>query len=348
MEQLNTTQPQSQTDFAFDLAAMALKGRRFTEAQDRFTDLASQTNSYIAWCGLAYSKLGLILENVTVEEVFYCFEKGRQSDTSGTNDTEKIAIQSTTDVIRNMFDLCADAESMITKAEKDKNRAMISAVVHTVFMMGSRIEGRSLDSLVSAGFSAVSYGSYLKAGASADELKDLIKRVTGIIDDLKAHLTAFVQSEKENLTLALEQIEKNRQEYLAISRPTIPLPMNTIKATKERTQDILADSTHEFHLRKADALRLTNLKKDKEALKSVNIGLQFVPDDPELLAAQKEIMTTLENGDWWLWLFPGVYALSLLHDRSSDNFMALCLVAGVVYGISKVRIKNRKTLGLPQ
>jgi len=70
-------------DFEFELATLALKGERFKEAEERFTNLAEKAKNSDAWCGLAISKFGLILEDVTCDEIFYCFTKVEQVQHNG-------------------------------------------------------------------------------------------------------------------------------------------------------------------------------------------------------------------------------------------------------------------------
>ncbi len=42
----------------FDLAPLALKGKRFKEADERYINNAQKQNSDVACCGLSFSKFG--------------------------------------------------------------------------------------------------------------------------------------------------------------------------------------------------------------------------------------------------------------------------------------------------
>ena len=69
----------SSSDVEFNLATFDIKGRRFTEAAVKFEALVRTKNSPQAWCGLALSKLGLLINaEVTVDEVFFCFETAKK------------------------------------------------------------------------------------------------------------------------------------------------------------------------------------------------------------------------------------------------------------------------------
>ena len=65
-------------DIEFDLAMLELKGNRYEKAEEMFVELTVKYNNADMWCGLGIAKMGRLLSNTTVEEVFYCFDKARQ------------------------------------------------------------------------------------------------------------------------------------------------------------------------------------------------------------------------------------------------------------------------------
>lgn len=65
----------SSIDTKFDLAILALKGKRYAEAEQLYTTIATEQNSPEAWVGLGFCKLNQLAEGRTIQEVTYCLNK---------------------------------------------------------------------------------------------------------------------------------------------------------------------------------------------------------------------------------------------------------------------------------
>jgi hypothetical protein len=61
-----------------DLATMALKGKRYNEAESIYTKIATQNNSTEAWVGLGLCKLYQLADGRTMDEVVFCIDKAKQ------------------------------------------------------------------------------------------------------------------------------------------------------------------------------------------------------------------------------------------------------------------------------
>ena len=60
-----------------DFATLALKGRRYQEAENIYMQLATNNNSSEAWLGIGVCKLYQLTEGKTMDEVIFCFNKAR-------------------------------------------------------------------------------------------------------------------------------------------------------------------------------------------------------------------------------------------------------------------------------
>jgi hypothetical protein len=69
-----------------DLATMALKGRRYSEAESIYTSVAVANNSPEAWVGIGICKLYQLANGRTMDEVIFCFYKAKVIDSSLTSD----------------------------------------------------------------------------------------------------------------------------------------------------------------------------------------------------------------------------------------------------------------------
>ena len=60
-----------------DLAKMALKGKRYNEAETVYMQIAIQNNSPEAWIGLGFCKMYQLADGRTMEEVIFCLDKAK-------------------------------------------------------------------------------------------------------------------------------------------------------------------------------------------------------------------------------------------------------------------------------
>ena len=61
-----------------DLATMALKGKRYNEAESIYMQIATQNNSSEAWVGMGICKLYQLADGRTMDEVIFCLNKAKQ------------------------------------------------------------------------------------------------------------------------------------------------------------------------------------------------------------------------------------------------------------------------------
>ena len=60
-----------------DLATMALKGKRYNEAESIYMQIATQNNSSEAWVGMGICKLYQLADGRTMDEVIFCLNKAK-------------------------------------------------------------------------------------------------------------------------------------------------------------------------------------------------------------------------------------------------------------------------------
>lgn len=152
-----------------------------------------------AWCGLGISKFGLIMEDVTIDEVFYCFDKAKGIDQTKARELEIVVIETSIDVIQNLYDVVLLTHDSIEKAEIEKTKAAIATLAGTVMTANNSRNGRVFGSIASAGLTALSYTGYVKAGATIAEMKALHDNVLIYIKHIETLLQQFVSQEVELL-----------------------------------------------------------------------------------------------------------------------------------------------------
>jgi hypothetical protein len=215
--------------FEYDMATMALKGKRFREAEAKFKEVAFRLNTAEAWCGLGVSKYGLIMEEERIEEIFYCFDKAIKADEIHAGAIEALIIESSLEVVRKLYDVLLITQQSIDKAKTERTIAAISALVGTIMTLDDRNNGRFYSSIVSAGFTAVSYTSYVKAGATIEEMKRLDSKVQTLIEEIKLTLSRFVTHDMVLLD-KFNTVLSETHEHITV---TIPLTNKIQKLNKK-------------------------------------------------------------------------------------------------------------------
>jgi len=309
-------QPQS---FAYDMATMALKGKRFKEAEQEFKELAMQTNSVEAWCGMALSKFGLILEDVTVAEVFYCFDKAKSIATDdSSNELYVMAQQSSFECASQLYNLYINAVLATRHAIHRKNVAVVSTIVGSFSTIEAVSRNKTMGAIASAGFTALNYNSYLQSHSSAEQLKQVQSHVVNIIEEIKGYVKAFLGEESEKWKEFVSLTEKRQQEVIetlktedqrAYEKATGGsqqvtnnyvvqklLNKDAFVSEKERTKYLeekheeLKDVNHPFHFIKEEAKRLFKLRMLDESLKFANLAATYFSEDQEIKMIQDYII----------------------------------------------------------
>ena len=67
-----------ENNLQLDLATLALKGKRYQEAESVYMQIATQNNAPEAWVGLGVCKLYQLSEGRTMDEIIFCFNKAFQ------------------------------------------------------------------------------------------------------------------------------------------------------------------------------------------------------------------------------------------------------------------------------
>lgn len=110
-----------------ELAQLSLTGRRYGEAEEKFTRLLSTTEAPQAWLGLGLAKLGkLPSRKNTPEEVAYCFNKALALAPDRKDEACRLALS----VAKAMLQ---DVEAMLPKvaaAESASTQAFVAGFLH--------------------------------------------------------------------------------------------------------------------------------------------------------------------------------------------------------------------------
>lgn len=114
-----------------DLATMALKGKRYNEAESIYMQIATQNNSSEAWVGMGICKLYQLADGRTMDEVVFCIDKAKQLNPEIRLEIENqliINCQILLNAYMNVF------EQSLVKHKELKRQAMTGAILAGVSM----------------------------------------------------------------------------------------------------------------------------------------------------------------------------------------------------------------------
>lgn len=298
---------QNVLEYEIEMATLDLKGRRYREAVDKFSDLARMTNNAGAWSGLALAKLGLITEDVTVVEVFHCFTKALYKSEKK-EDIYTLSIEAAKEAIKELYEVYVKAILISREAKKDAFKHKLNSVAGAFFTVDSHMSKRNTSSAIGAGLTALSYNGYLNSKNTAEEfnraaerLKDLISEIVeqtkdfnsdnnnkDEIKDFKEFVEAasiraveMTKTEEEKKSDELRKIEeeKMKQKYLPAAD----------------AEELLNDNNHIYHLYKRDAKSLYEEGKLAEAYEKITYAHQIYSLEVEVSSLKQQYENELKQ-----------------------------------------------------
>lgn len=186
-----------------ELAIIAIKGGRFSEAEQMFNAEIMAKPSPMSYCGLGLCKINMLL-NVgrTTDEVFYCFQKA--INLSEAKDRSKMEI----DIIAICISSLEQIQSLYTQLEQEKKKQANKALIGAALTVGSAMVGSNhksnaftqISSLAVAGTGVgISLDGLLKLGT----IPDMQKKIIEISSDIKSQLKKLISNETALLNSSL-------------------------------------------------------------------------------------------------------------------------------------------------
>ena len=240
------------SEFLYDKAFMALKSKRYEEAQNAYEKILENGYSVDAWTGLGVCKMFQLADNVNMEEVIYCFSKAKEVKGANVNEID-LKLISYALLVCEAYGVFA--VTSIKNALEAERKAKIAAYV----ALGSVLVGGLSDSVstkVVAGVAAgaaggVAIGQFGKALSSAA----LAELALGLLNNIKNNVNTFIAdseiSELSQFNTRIKhvrkeikhtdpRIEKEEEQKKAYEKEMLELEEleKEIKATEEKERPI--------------------------------------------------------------------------------------------------------------
>ena len=215
------------SDFLMDKAFMALKAKRYEEAQSTYEKILEQGYTVRAWCGLGSCKMFQLADGQTLEEVVYCYNKAYSLPDANKLEIDKHLIENVNVVLTQYASYAIAGIKNAIKAEQDATNAAIIGIASA-----------ALGSMTSSSNLKVIGG--IAAGASADvavgkfgEIKDM-KQIAKYCTDM------LINTHNEIKNLLLEN--NNIEEAIALENNVNLLSKQVLDALPENIQSIALTS----------------------------------------------------------------------------------------------------------
>jgi hypothetical protein len=134
-----------------DIATMALKGRRYTEAETIYMKIATESNSAEGWLGMAICKLYQLSEGRTMEEVIFCSNKAKSIAPDNASDIDEQLMANTLLVLKTYALIIEQAAVQHQVAKKQAQTAALMAGISLIAGMNSRSTFGTVASLAGTG-----------------------------------------------------------------------------------------------------------------------------------------------------------------------------------------------------
>jgi hypothetical protein len=189
-----------------ELAVMAIKGGRYSEAEQMFNNEITTKPTPMSYYGLGLCKLNMILDvGRTTDEVFYCFEKAISA--AEENDKAKIEM----DVIAICISNLEQLQSLFSQLEKQKkkqaNAAMLGAALTVgAAMVGSSGKSNAFTQISSLAVAGAGVGMSLEGLSNLETIPEMQNKINELTINIKTELNKVIKLETTLLNSSLDSL----------------------------------------------------------------------------------------------------------------------------------------------
>lgn len=206
-----------------ELAVMAIKGGRYSEAEQMFNNEITSKPTPMSYYGLGLCKLNMILDvGRTTEEAFYCFEKA----VSLSEEKERSKVER--DIIAICVGNLEQLQNLHTQLEKEKKQQANAALIGAALTVGSAMIGSSHKSnaftqISSLAVAGAGVGISLEGLSNLGTIPEIQSKISALAADIKSRLKSVINLEIElldnslnslpDISLKIKEIEDSNKWY---------------------------------------------------------------------------------------------------------------------------------------
>jgi hypothetical protein len=195
-----------------DFATLALKGKRYAEAESIFMSFVGTEKAVEAWCGIGLCKLYQLTERCTMEEVIFCFDKAKELNPALSKEIEDQLIIHSQIVLTAYVALI---DGLVQKAAKEKKKASWGVVLAGASMLAGMNSKSTFGTLASLAGTGAGAGITLDSLNRLGDLKEASQIIIGKCDEIYNGVKLFCSPNSES-ALQLEENVKTVQRNLEV------------------------------------------------------------------------------------------------------------------------------------
>jgi hypothetical protein len=205
-----------------DTATLALKGKRYTEAESVYLQLATQHNSTEAWLGLGICKLYQLAEGRTMDEVVFCIERAKKISPEFSIDIENQLILNCQIVLNTYLSVLNKA---FEKHKEMQNQAIGAAILTGAAVIAGSYSKSAFGTIASLGAASVGVGVAVDSFSKMKSLQEIQYFIIGKCDEINNSLLLTVEKSNPSLNSYLDYVTNiinNIKLYSPINKQTLP------------------------------------------------------------------------------------------------------------------------------
>lgn len=184
-----------------DFATLALKGKRYQEAEKIYMELAVNENSAEAWLGIGICKLYQLTESKTIEEVIFCFIKSAAIAPASKAELEEQLMMHTLLVLNTYARLI---EAAAKKHQEAKKTAQTAALLTGLSIVAGLNSSSTFGTVASLAGTGAGVGVAVDSLNSMNDYQSLINTVLNKCDEANKGVCQFV--------------DRNRSEFVSFQQ----------------------------------------------------------------------------------------------------------------------------------
>ncbi len=200
-----------------ELAILAIKGGRYSEAEQMYNNEITTNPTPMSYFGLGLCKINMILDTGrTTDEAFYCFNK--YISLSEPNNRKIIE----NDIIAVSVRTLEQLQNLMKELEKEKKKKANQIILGAALTVGAAVIGSNSNSngftqLGSLAVAGSGVGLSMKGVSDIGSIPEIQNMVNKIVFDIKNYLKDIILIQKDFLIETLDRIEqKELRENLAV------------------------------------------------------------------------------------------------------------------------------------
>lgn len=206
-----------------DFATLALKGKRYQEAENIYMQLISTNNSSEAWLGVGLCKLYQLSEGKTIDEVIFCLDKAKAISPQLVNELDDQLMTHTIIVLQTYAKLVEEAAA---KHAASKKAAQTGALIAGVSLIAGANSNRAFGTIASLAGTGAGVGVAVNSLSAMSDYKELVRIILSKCNEALVGVSQVVDKQRPEYV----EFENSVKTILGIVKN------NSIDAPKDNVQ----------------------------------------------------------------------------------------------------------------